>query len=53
MVWLLNSQGTKHCKNTESFCLSILFDSINDWSTYMLMFTAAMSIFPGKIPNYV
>ena len=25
MVWLLNSQGTKHCKSTESFCLSILF----------------------------
>ena len=25
MVWLLNSQGTKHCKSTKSFCLSILF----------------------------
>ena len=25
MVWLLNSQGTKHCKSTESFCLSTLF----------------------------
>ena len=25
MVWLLNSQRTKHCKSAESFCLKILF----------------------------
>ena len=25
MVWFFNSQGTKHCKSTEPFCLSILF----------------------------
>ena len=25
IVWLLNSQGMKNCKSTESFCISIIF----------------------------
>ena len=44
MVWLLNSQGMKNCKSTESFCRSILAIYTNDWSIFD-MFTAAMFIF--------
>ena len=34
MVWLLNSQGTKHCKSKESFSLSILFTQMIDPLTF-------------------
>ena len=34
MVWLLNSQGMKNWKSTESFCLSILTIYTNDWSPF-------------------
>ena len=34
MVWLLNSQGMKNCKSTESFCPSILTIYTNDWSPF-------------------
>ena len=35
MVWLLNSQEMKNCKNTESFYLSILTIYTNDWSPFL------------------
>ena len=36
MVLLLNSQGIKKCRTTESFCLSIFTIYTNDWSTQTL-----------------
>ena len=36
VTWLLNSQGMKNSKSTESFCLRILTIYTNDWSTYIL-----------------
>ena len=44
MVWLLNSDGMKTWKSTESFCLSILTIFTNDWS-WIDMFTVGMFIF--------
>ena len=44
MVWLLNSQGMKNRKDTESFCRRIVAIYTDDWSTFY-MFTAAMFIF--------
>ena len=35
MVWLLNSEGMKNCKSTESFCLSILTIYTNAWFTFL------------------
>ena len=39
MVWLLNSQATKNCKSTESFCLSILtiYTNIGPFLTCLLL----------------
>ena len=52
MVLLLNSQGMKNCKSTESFCLIILAIYTNDWSNFDML-TAAMFLFFWKIPKYV
>ena len=48
MVWLLNSQGMKNCKSTESFCRSILAIYTNDWSTFWLVYCSYIYFFSGK-----
>ena len=51
MVWLLNSQGMKNCKSTESFCCSILAIYTNDWSTFWYVYCFYVHFFSGKFLN--
>ena len=51
MVWLLNSQGMKNCKSTESFCRSILAIYTNDWSTFWYVYCCYVYFFSGKFLN--
>ena len=51
MVWLLNSQGTKNCKSTESFCRSILAIYTNDWSAFWYVYCCYVYFFSGKFLN--
>ena len=50
MVWLLNSEGMKKCKSTESFCHSILAVYTNDWSTFWDVYCCFV-FFSGKLLN--
>ena len=51
VVWLLNSQGMKNCKITESFCRSILAIYTNDWSTLWYVYCCYVYSFSGKFLN--
>ena len=51
MVWLLNSQGMKNCKITESFCRSILAIYTNDWPTFWYACCCYIYFFCGKFLN--
>ena len=51
MVSLLNSQGTKNCR--ESFCLSILTIHTDDWSTFWHICWYHVYFFFCEIPKYV
>ena len=51
MVWLLNSQGMKNWKNTESFCRGILAICTNDWSTFWYVYCCYIYFFSGKFLN--
>ena len=53
MVWLLNSQGMKNCKSTESLCLSILTIYTNDWSPFWYVYCCHVYFFFCEIPKYV
>ena len=51
IIWLLNSQGMKNCKSTESFCRSILTIYTNDWSTFWYVYCCYVYFFSGKFLN--
>ena len=53
MVSLLNSQGMKNCKSTESFCLSILTIYTNDWSPFWHVYCYHVYFFFCEISKYV
>ena len=53
MVWLLNSQGIKSCKSTESFCLSILTIYVNDFFDLNFDIYCCHVHFFSKISKYV
>ena len=48
MVRLLNSQGMKNWKSTESFCCGILVICTNDWSTVWYVYCCYIYFFSGK-----
>ena len=51
MVRLLNSQGMKNCKGTESSSRSILAIYRNDWSTFWYVYCFYVYFFSGKFRN--
>ena len=51
MIWLLNSQGLKNCKSTESFCRSILAIYTNDWSIVWYVYCYYVCLCSGKFLN--
>ena len=51
MVWLLNSQGMKNCKSTESFCCSILAIYTNEWSTVWYVYCCYVYFFSARFLN--
>ena len=51
MVWLLNSQGMKNCKSTESFCCSILAIYTNEWSTFWYVYCCYVYFFSARLLN--
>ena len=53
MVSLLDYQGMKSCKSTESFCLSILTIYTNDWSPFWRVYCYHVYFFFWEIPKYV
>ena len=53
MVSLLDYQGIKSCKSTESFCLSILTIYTNNWSTVRHVYWCHVYFFFCEIPKYV
>ena len=53
MVSLLDYQGMKSCKSTESFCLSILTIYTNDWSTVRHVYWCHVYFFFCEIPKHV
>ena len=53
MVWLLNSQGMKNSKSTESFCVSILTIYTNDWCPFWHVYCCHVYFFFCEIPKYV
>ena len=53
MVLLLNSQGMKNCKSTESFCLSILTIYTSAWSTSWHVYCCRIYFVFCEIPKYL
>ena len=53
MVWLLNSQGMKNCRCTESFRLSILTIYTNGWSPFWHVHCCHVYFFFCEVPKYV
>ena len=51
MIWILNSQGMKNYKNTESFCRSILAIYTNDCFTFWYVNCCYVSFFSAKLLN--
>ena len=51
MIWLLNSQGMKNCKITESFCRSILAIYTNDSSSVWYVCCCYVYFHSGKFLN--
>ena len=51
LVRILNSQGMKNYKSTESLCRSILAIYTNDWSTCRYVYCCCVYFFSGKFLN--